>query len=219
MGDPLRALELEVILNEIEGKHLVENTAITGKYLLAGLEELQVPCYEGRKLLKYNLLPKQGKHSSLVSRARGVGTFCAFDLPTPQVRDKLIESLRQKGTLAVVCILVGVLNALLIQVSHRVEAETGQSACVLSSSSCPSMPTSSSPSWMAPSRNSKVNIAPQQHPLFACSVVSFKYILLAVILSFFIFCVIIIIMYINTSTNVMQRPPILKDLVSAFASS
>jgi len=42
MGDPLRALELEVILNEIEGKHLVENTAITGKYLLAGLEELQV---------------------------------------------------------------------------------------------------------------------------------------------------------------------------------
>ena len=42
MGDPVRALELEVILNEIQEKKLVENTAITGKYLLTGLEELQV---------------------------------------------------------------------------------------------------------------------------------------------------------------------------------
>ena len=52
------------------------------------------------KSASYLFFLKQGKHSSLVSRARGVGTFCAFDLPTPQVRDKLIVSLRQKGPLS-----------------------------------------------------------------------------------------------------------------------
>ncbi len=34
----------------------------------------------------------------MVSKVRGVGTFAAFDLPTTELRDTLIQKLRLKGT-------------------------------------------------------------------------------------------------------------------------
>lgn len=85
MGDPIRALELEVILNEIEEKHLIENTVITGKYLLSGLEQLQ------------------SRFPDLLSRARGVGTFCSFDFPNGEQRDKAVALLLHKGVSAGAC--------------------------------------------------------------------------------------------------------------------
>ena len=39
----------------------------------------------------------QKKYPSLVSRARGLGTFCSFDLPDGATRDKVIYQLRQRG--------------------------------------------------------------------------------------------------------------------------
>jgi len=79
MGDPIRALQLDVTLKEIKTQRLIENTAITGKFLVQGLEELQ------------------SKHSKMVSRVRGTGTFAAFDLPTAEQRDKLVQKLRENG--------------------------------------------------------------------------------------------------------------------------
>eukprot|EP01087_Luapelamoeba_hula_P008982 TRINITY_DN2288_c0_g1_i1.p1 TRINITY_DN2288_c0_g1~~TRINITY_DN2288_c0_g1_i1.p1 ORF type:complete len:518 (-),score=98.24 TRINITY_DN2288_c0_g1_i1:30-1583(-) len=82
MGDPVRALYLEALLDEIDDKRLVDNTYITGKFLHEGLNELQA------------------KHSSKMKNVRGVGTFCAFDGNDAAQRDKLIGMLRQKGVAA-----------------------------------------------------------------------------------------------------------------------
>jgi 4-aminobutyrate aminotransferase/(S)-3-amino-2-methylpropionate transaminase len=78
MGDPVRVLLMKAIIKEINDKHLLQNVQITGSYLKDGLLELQ------------------GKYP-VVSNVRGLGTFLAFDLPTPQSRDQLIHTLRQKG--------------------------------------------------------------------------------------------------------------------------
>ncbi|EFA80836.1 histidine kinase [Heterostelium album PN500] len=79
MGDPVRALELEVVVEQIKKNHLLENVTVTGNYLKAGLLEFQ------------------SKNPSLISNVRGLGTFIAFDLPTPALRDQLVSILRAKG--------------------------------------------------------------------------------------------------------------------------
>eukprot|EP01113_Clastostelium_recurvatum_P020270 TRINITY_DN2406_c0_g1_i1.p1 TRINITY_DN2406_c0_g1~~TRINITY_DN2406_c0_g1_i1.p1 ORF type:complete len:503 (+),score=157.80 TRINITY_DN2406_c0_g1_i1:157-1509(+) len=77
LGDPVRALELEVIIKEIERNKLIENTRITGQHLMDGL--------------------KQISQNGSISNVRGQGTFIAFDLPSPQVRDSVVGALRQAG--------------------------------------------------------------------------------------------------------------------------
>ena len=39
----------------------------------------------------------QNKYPGIVSRARGLGTFCSFDLPDGATRDQMIYQLRQRG--------------------------------------------------------------------------------------------------------------------------
>lgn len=41
MGDPIRALQLDTTVHEIEKHHLVTNTSITGKYIMQGLHQLE----------------------------------------------------------------------------------------------------------------------------------------------------------------------------------
>jgi len=79
MGDPIRALEAGVIIQEVKDKHLVENANITGKYLKDGLLDIQK------------------KYSSFVSNVRGQGTFLALDTPSPAKQGELLNTLRQKG--------------------------------------------------------------------------------------------------------------------------
>jgi len=79
LGDPIRALELEVIVQEIEKNKLLENTQITGKYLMDGLKRIA------------------SKPGSPISNVRGLGTFIAFDFPSPQQRDSVVSALRQAG--------------------------------------------------------------------------------------------------------------------------
>jgi 4-aminobutyrate aminotransferase/(S)-3-amino-2-methylpropionate transaminase len=79
LGDPLRAAQLQVILEVIERDRLLESTTATGARLLAGLEELV------------------GWFPSLLSEARARGTFAAIDLPDTARRDKALRDLRQRG--------------------------------------------------------------------------------------------------------------------------
>jgi 4-aminobutyrate aminotransferase/(S)-3-amino-2-methylpropionate transaminase len=79
LGDPLRAAQLEVIVEVMERDHLLENVKITGSFLLAGLEAL---C---------------ARFPALLSGARARGTFAALDVKDPKTRDQLVEALRQKG--------------------------------------------------------------------------------------------------------------------------
>ena len=68
-------------LEIIEEENLVENARKRGDALLKGLRELEK------------------KHSG-VTQARGRGLMAAFDLPTPELRGKVLETARDHGMLA-----------------------------------------------------------------------------------------------------------------------
>lgn len=79
MGDPSKMIQLQAFLETVEKDQLLENTVITGEYLLNGLTALSK------------------RHPSTLSKARGVGTYCAIDLPSPDSRDQMVSLLRQYG--------------------------------------------------------------------------------------------------------------------------
>jgi L-lysine 6-transaminase len=68
-------------LEIIEEENLVENARDRGKALLSGLQELEAR-HEG------------------VTQARGRGLMAAFDLPRPELRDKVLATARDHGVLA-----------------------------------------------------------------------------------------------------------------------
>jgi len=72
-------------LEIIEEENLVENARVFGTYLIKQLEDLQ------------NEFP------NVVSNARGLGLFCAFDLNTPAERNKLKNSCYEKGLIILGC--------------------------------------------------------------------------------------------------------------------
>ena len=79
LGDPLRAAQLEVILEVIAKDDLLTHTAATGRALVDGLTALEHRCPD------------------VFSQARGAGTFAAIDAPDGPTRDRLVEALRQRG--------------------------------------------------------------------------------------------------------------------------
>jgi 4-aminobutyrate aminotransferase/(S)-3-amino-2-methylpropionate transaminase len=77
-GDPLRALQASVIIDTVAADRLVERVRHVGEYLLEALRGLQQP---------------------LLERIRGRGTFIAFDLPNPTIRDRVLQDMRNCGVL------------------------------------------------------------------------------------------------------------------------
>lgn len=78
LGDPIRALQLGVIHDVIRRESLLENVTITGAYLRAGIDAIS------------------RAYPDLLTSLRGSGTFLAFDLPTPAIRDRLVLLMREK---------------------------------------------------------------------------------------------------------------------------
>ncbi|KAJ3600706.1 hypothetical protein NHX12_031684, partial [Muraenolepis orangiensis] len=76
-----KTLMLAEVLNVIRQEKLLGEVTRTGKALLSGLNELQA------------------KYPSILSRARGQGTFCAIDVCKSSVRDSLILQARNKGVI------------------------------------------------------------------------------------------------------------------------
>jgi L-lysine 6-transaminase len=72
---------LEIIVNE----NLIGNAAARGEELRAGLEAIQAR-YEG-----------------VVENARGRGLMCAIDLPTPELRDKVVRRCFEDGMIVLKC--------------------------------------------------------------------------------------------------------------------
>lgn len=85
MGDPVRVMLCKEIIDEIERNHLLENTRITGKYLMAGLGSLLE------------------KHGNKASNLRGEGTFIAFDCNSPADQTKLITEMKKRGVEIIGC--------------------------------------------------------------------------------------------------------------------
>uniref|UniRef100_A0A3P9NNI4 4-aminobutyrate aminotransferase, mitochondrial n=1 Tax=Poecilia reticulata TaxID=8081 RepID=A0A3P9NNI4_POERE len=81
MGDPSKNLFLVEVLNVIRRENLLEEVTRSGKALLNGLYELQA------------------QYPGLLSRARGLGTFCAIDVRDAATRDRLLLQARDKGML------------------------------------------------------------------------------------------------------------------------
>jgi len=85
MGDPMRAMELEVVVNQIKKDNLLETVQITGKYLRDSLHDLS------------------SRFPDHIKNVRGLGTFCAFDCKDAANRDKLVAELRLLGVEAGGC--------------------------------------------------------------------------------------------------------------------
>lgn len=79
LGDPIRVLFLEATLEAIRRDKLLELNRQTGAFLLDNLKRL---CKS---------------HSSLIGNARGLGTFLAVDGRSAEIRDSLVQKLRNLG--------------------------------------------------------------------------------------------------------------------------
>ncbi|XP_069124662.1 4-aminobutyrate aminotransferase, mitochondrial-like isoform X2 [Argopecten irradians] len=79
VGDPSKLVFLEEVVNLIKEEGLLGRVEDTGSYLLNGLYDIQ------------------NKYPGILSRARGVGTYCSIDFNDSDTRDKVIDDLRQKG--------------------------------------------------------------------------------------------------------------------------
>ncbi|CAF4124917.1 unnamed protein product, partial [Rotaria magnacalcarata] len=79
MGEPAKMLVLDAILKTVKEENLIENTRKTGDLFLNGLKNVS----------------KQ--YPQLILNTRGLGTFCAFDMPNASVRDKFINQMRNAG--------------------------------------------------------------------------------------------------------------------------
>jgi 4-aminobutyrate aminotransferase / (S)-3-amino-2-methylpropionate transaminase len=79
LGDPLRAAQLEVVVEVAERDGLLDTARITGDWLVAELEALQ------------------GRHPALLSQARGQGTYAAIDVRDAATRDRILDAAKQRG--------------------------------------------------------------------------------------------------------------------------
>ena len=79
LGDPIRIVFLEATLDAIRRDKLIELNRDIGKYLI---DHLKAFC-------------KQYPH--LIDSARGLGTFSSFDGATSEIRDKIIQKLKNSG--------------------------------------------------------------------------------------------------------------------------
>ena len=84
-GNLVDMVRFTIYLELIEKEDLVGAASSNGDYLLNCLSDLQ------------------HKYSGLMSNSRGKGLFCAFDLPTPEQRDKLITAMEELGVLILGC--------------------------------------------------------------------------------------------------------------------
>ena len=84
-GNLVDMVRITIYLELIEKDELVSAASVNGEYLLG--------C----------LLGLQNKYGDLMSNSRGKGLFCAFDLPSPEQRDKFITEMEELGVLILGC--------------------------------------------------------------------------------------------------------------------
>ena len=84
-GNLVDMVRFDRILEIIEADHLVENAAVSGKHLLAGLQGFAE------------------QFDAFVSNPRGMGLMCAFDLPNTEIRNALLKEAYQAGLLLLGC--------------------------------------------------------------------------------------------------------------------
>ena len=84
-GNLVDMVRFTIYLELIEKDELVSAASVNGEYILGCLLDLQ------------------NKYGDLMSNSRGKGLFCAFDLPSPEQRDKFITEMEELGVLILGC--------------------------------------------------------------------------------------------------------------------
>ena len=84
-GNLVDMVRFTIYLELIEKDELVSAASVNGEYLLGCLLDLQ------------------NKYGDFISNSRGKGLFCAFDLPSPEQRDKFITEMEELGVLILGC--------------------------------------------------------------------------------------------------------------------
>ncbi len=84
-GNLVDMVRCQKYLEIIDEEHLIQNAKKLGPRIREGLEDIQE------------------KYPQLISNARGQGLMCAFDLPTPQIRDQMREKLYAKDLIILGC--------------------------------------------------------------------------------------------------------------------
>ena len=74
-----------IYLEVIEKENLIHKAAENGRYLISKLQELST------------------EYSDLISNVRGLGLFCAYDLSSADVRNRLIDIIQEEGALVLGC--------------------------------------------------------------------------------------------------------------------
>ena len=101
MGDPIKLLMLDKVLDVVDREQMMEKAVTTGDYLLCELNKLQ------------SLYP------NFFSKARGRGLFAAIDVKW-RYREDFIQKLLKRGkffeTISTVCSLVSNLRGMVLNV-------------------------------------------------------------------------------------------------------
>ena len=84
-GNLVDMVRFTIYLEIMESENLVDLVSENGSYLLSSLVSLQ------------------NEESNVVSNVRGKGLFCAFDLPSSELRNKLIAKVEEEGALILGC--------------------------------------------------------------------------------------------------------------------
>ncbi|XP_022092500.1 4-aminobutyrate aminotransferase, mitochondrial-like [Acanthaster planci] len=85
MGDTTRLLILGAVLEVVKKQNLIDVARESGQVLTEGLQSLQA------------------KYPTLMSRARGMGTFAAFDGKNPETAAAIARKIKNKGVLMGMC--------------------------------------------------------------------------------------------------------------------
>ena len=80
-GNLTDMVRFKIILETIKEFDLLENAKLNGQYLLNKINELEE------------------EFPAFITNSRGLGLFCAFDLPSSEQRDKLAELLMEEGSI------------------------------------------------------------------------------------------------------------------------
>jgi len=81
VGDPHKVMMLEAVIKEIKSHDLLGLSQKAGDVMLNGMKELE------------------SRFPGLLHASRGLGTFCAVDAPTAEIRDEMVSRMRSKGVL------------------------------------------------------------------------------------------------------------------------
>jgi 4-aminobutyrate aminotransferase/(S)-3-amino-2-methylpropionate transaminase len=79
MGDPVKIVQLEAVLDTIKQDNLLEGVNVTGEYIMQNMERLAK------------------EYPGVLANPRGTGTLIAIDVKDAATRDKIVYDLRQKG--------------------------------------------------------------------------------------------------------------------------